>query len=180
MSDSEIKDVTVRENNTSHLSELLGIIFDGIRSVHSMNVGNERELRIERLEMFYNFKHDYEVAQRSRLFLGMTSTRQVLNESNDYALNQMKRIFREINNTGDEHIDRFIKLAIEAPKEFLEAVMSVFQGVKSGTSPQLVPGDNKAPDLIDFLSKFERQGKDDRDPVKEKRRNFGRAFEEES
>jgi hypothetical protein len=178
MGDTERNEVMLNEYNSSHLAELLGNMVSELSYIFSMNLANDKELRKERQEIFFKFKHDYEVANRSRLFFGSASTRQILNESINFALRQTQKVSREINSTGDEQINRFIKLAGEAPNQFLEAIVSVFQGVQSGRNPQLVSGNNKVSDMIDILTKFERRGNNDKKPVKEKRKNFNRAFEE--
>jgi hypothetical protein len=170
MGDTERKEVAV--SDTNHLAELLGNVISEISYIYSKNLANDMELRKERREMFYKFKKDYEDANRSRLFFGSASTRQILNESINFALNQTQKVSREINNTGDDQIDRYIKLAVEAPKQFLEAIISVFQGAGNGASPQLMEGNNKVPDMIDILTKFEKRGKNEPGPVKENRRNF--------
>jgi hypothetical protein len=179
MGDADRKDVTVNDKRTSDFSDLVGLFFDRIVDVHRLNLLDKEKLRREQLDIFYKLKSEYEVAQRSRIFFGNSTIMEVLDDSNSHALQQMKKISRELDESGDKQLDQFIKLAVEAPKDFLEAVMSVFIGAKNGTLPELTQGNNNALDVADILSAFGRQENNDPKPVRRKRKSFGKAFEED-
>jgi hypothetical protein len=122
------KDITVRSIESTGLYGPIADIFSSLVNANRDILGTQNNLKQLGLKIFKKRKREFLRANRYLTFFGKKSTFELLNESDEHGLTGMLNFINGFTGIDDEIVNRFLKLAHQAPEKFLTACQLVLTG----------------------------------------------------